>query len=84
MDDTLAKLISALGPVMNPVQAEGFLHVTAFTRSKSPEKLDAGDWPAVELAVREALNGTSAVGSVDEVCERLREIFLQESNGGSC
>lgn len=81
MDDRLARLVSALGPVMNPVQAEGFLHVAAFTRSRRPEALTYEDWPAVEDAVREALDGLANRQRIDEVCERLRLAFLQGTEG---
>lgn len=84
MDDVLSRLVSALSPVMNSVQAEGFLHVAAFTRSKAPERLDVGDWPAIESAVREVLEGTDSSHMADEVCARLRDVLLRASNGSGC
>lgn len=84
MEDTLSELIRALSLVMNPLQAEGFLHLAAFTRDKTPETLTYEDWPAIESAVRQALIGTSAAGSADLICGRLREVFLRSCSSSDC
>jgi hypothetical protein len=84
MDDTLAELVRALSPVMNAVQAEGFLHLAASTLSKPPEKFDAADWPTVEKTVRDALRGTPSEALSDEVCANLQTVFLSDSPGRRC
>lgn len=84
MDTRLNRLVEALGPVMNPIQAEGFLHVTAFTCRKSLETLSADDWPKVEAAVREALAHHPSTAEVDLVVDRLRDAFLEAANGANC
>jgi hypothetical protein len=84
MDPRLSRLIRALGPVMNPVQAEGFLHVTAFTCRKSLDSLSSEDWPRIEAAVREALAGTPSERAADEIVEKLRDAFLDGLPGSEC
>lgn len=69
---------------MNPVQAEGFLHVTAFTCRKSLESLSVEDWPRIEAAVREALANTPSADTADEVVARMREVFLEGASGSHC
>jgi hypothetical protein len=84
MDRRLSRLINALGPVMTPLQAEGFLHVTAFTCRKSLETLSAEDWPAIEAAVREALQHSSSVDETEAVVGRMRTAFLEGRPGSEC
>lgn len=69
---------------MNATQAEGFLHVTAFTCRKSLDTLCVDDWPNVEAAVREALAHHPSTDEVELVVGRLREAFLGASDGSSC
>jgi hypothetical protein len=84
MERRVSRLIEALSPVMNSVQAEGFLDVTAFTCNKQLERLSADDWPQIEAAVREALEHTPSSTEVDHVLERMREAFLDELDGSKC
>jgi len=84
VDTRLTRLVAALGPVMNPIQAEGFLHVTAFTCRKSLETLSVDDWPKIEAAVREALAHHPSAEEVDLVVDRLRDAFLEAADGADC
>ena len=84
MDKRVSHLIDALSPVMNPIQAEGFLHVTAFTCNKQLDGLSYEDWPKIEAAVREALAHTSSSSEVDDVLERMRAAFLGGLDGTQC
>jgi len=84
MDGRLPRLIRALGPVMNPIQAEGFLHVTAFTCRKSLDSLSYDDWPRIEAAVREALAHTASERETDSVLDSMRAAFLDEVPGSQC
>lgn len=86
MDERLSRMVDALSPVMNPIQAEGFLHVTAFTCHKSLNALTAEDWPSVEVAIRETLGHASRSQSPDEIeaaVTRMRAVFLEGANGFS-
>lgn len=69
---------------MNPVQAEGFLHVAAFTFRKTLDTLSAEDWPRIELAVREALAHTASSDVTEDVVACMRNAFLEGSNGAEC
>ena len=84
MDRRLSRLISALGPVMNPVQAEGFLHVTAFTCRKALDTLAADDWPRIEAAVREALAHHPSTEETEAVVDRMRQAFLEGTDAPGC
>lgn len=84
MSERLSRLVGALMPVMNRMQAEGFLHLTATSRDKTMESLSMEDWPALERMVREALAGTPSEGQVDEICGRLRDAFIENIDGSSC
>ncbi|HSK48809.1 MAG TPA: hypothetical protein VLA05_12555 [Coriobacteriia bacterium] len=84
MDKRLAGLIEALGPVMNATQAEGFLHVTAFTCRKPLESLSIEDWPVIESSLREMLQHTHAAEKIDLVISRMRTSFLEGSDGSKC
>lgn len=83
MDDKLGAMIAALSPVMNPAQAEGFLHVAAFTRRKWTDSLSADDWPALEGMVREALLRIADPEVTEDVCEELQQALLAESTGAA-
>lgn len=84
MEDRVSRLVRALGPVMNSIQAEGFLHVAAFTCSKSLESLSAEDWPKIETAVREALAHVRSDETIERIIDGLRVVFLEEANGSEC
>jgi hypothetical protein len=84
MERRVSQLIQALSPVMNPVQAEGFLHVTAFTCNKPLDGLSADDWPQIEAAVREALEHTPSAAEVDHVITRMRTAFLEGLDASEC
>lgn len=84
MSERLSRLVGALMPVMNRVQAEGFLHLTATCRDKTVESLSLDDWPALERMVRDALAGTRSEEQANLICMRLREAFIDKANGSSC
>lgn len=84
MSGRLERLTNALAPVMNKTQAEGFLHLTAVSCGKRPEALSFDDWPAVEQTMRDALHGTPSAARADEICARLRDAFLAESDAAGC
>ncbi len=79
MRSRLERSIQALSPIMSRTQAEGFLHIAAFTRRKSFDALTAEDWPAVERAVREAVAHTSAEPRVEHIITRLRAAYLEDA-----
>lgn len=84
MEKRVSQLIQALSPVMNPVQAEGFLHVTAFTCNKPLEGLSVDDWPQIEAAVRDALEHTPSAREVDRVLDHMRKAFLEGLDATQC
>lgn len=84
MNDRLQAMVRALGPTMNPHAAEITLRATALCRGKQVEALNAQDLPAIEAAVRHALEPVSSGASIDLTIYKIRELFLEARDGSDC
>lgn len=84
MNRRLERMVHALGPVMTPMAAEVCLRGTAICRRKPVELLTAEDLPAIEAAVRDALEPCASAASIELTIHSIRELFLAQVESADC